>query len=127
MERKQTELPIPPQALKTPEMVDMALIERVPNKLEALRLCTHLSGLTDSEIASRMGYDKGHFSRMLSAQSKSHFPPEDEIRFCYVCGNYAPIQFTANKAGFELVARTRTRMEVMEDRIKELEARVADG
>ena len=68
--------------------------------LDAIHLCIHLSRLPHEAIASRLNIDKGLWSRML--QSQAHFPPNKLKPLMELCGNYAPVQFLAASAGFEL-------------------------
>ena len=84
-----------------PVMVDARLIECCGTRLEAIQLCIHLSKLSHEYICSRLGIDKGHWTRMM--QGRAHFAENKVETLMYLCGNYAPMQYEAFRMGFALV------------------------
>ena len=83
------------------KLADWSLISLCGNRLDAIRLCVQLSGLSSAEVAMRLCIDPGNFSRMM--QGKSSFPDAKSIRLMETCGNYAPLQYEAQACGFQLV------------------------
>lgn len=67
------------------------LIERCKNRLDAIRLCVQLSGMTNEFLSRKLGVDKGHWTRIM--QGQAHFPDTKSVQLMEICGNYAPIQF----------------------------------
>ena len=113
----QREIPIFCEARK-PSMAHPELVAACHSKLDAIRLCIQLSSLTHKVVQEHLGIDKGHWSRIM--QGNAHFPTNELGALMRLCGNYAPLQYEATQAGFELVARDdRAR------RIAELEEQLA--
>lgn len=89
-----------PGAIDRPQLVEPELIAKCPTKKDAIRLCIHLSGLTQKTVCSRLGIDPGHFSRIMSGSA--HFPDDKYPDLYSVCRNYAPLQWEAQLCGFSL-------------------------
>jgi hypothetical protein len=83
------------------KLADWGLVSKCQHRLDAIRLCVQLSGLSNAEVALRLLIDPGNFSRMM--QGKSSFPDARSIKLMETCGNYAPLQFEAQACGFQLV------------------------
>lgn len=83
-----------------PTNADGDWISRCDTMLDAIHLCIHLSRIPHYAIAEQLGIDKGHWARML--QSQAHFPPNKLVPLMNICGNYAPVQWLAQKTGHEL-------------------------
>lgn len=103
---------------RRPEMAPMELITKCRNRLDAIRLCVQLSGMTHEYLAEQIGTNKGHWSRIM--QGQAHFPTSRENDLMALCGNYAPIQWAAWSNGFDLQERAK------DSRIAELEAQLAE-
>lgn len=106
----QTQLPttrtLPGMAVgesKPMQMADKKLLAKCHNRLDAIVLCAQLSGFAFEVIARQCGIDKGNFTRMM--QGRANLPDAKSILFMEVCGNYAPLQYEANRMGFELLDR----------------------
>jgi len=95
----QRQIPLLAEARK-PELVDPALIQKLDSEEEAILLCVHLSRLSYEAICSRLGIDKGHWSRIL--QGRAHFPTRKRLALMQLCGNLAPIQYEALRAGLTI-------------------------
>jgi transcriptional regulator with XRE-family HTH domain len=102
---------------KRGQMVNSALIQQCRHRLDAIRLCVQLSGLSNEYIADYLGIDKGHFSRIM--QGKAWFPDTKSIDLITLCGNYAPLQYEAWATGFELFKDAKAQ------RLQELKAEIA--
>lgn len=85
---------------KKGQLVADSLIHKCQHRLDAIRLCVQLSGLSHEYIGDQLGIDKGHFSRIM--QGKANFPDAKSIQLMVLCGNYAPMQYEAWATGFEL-------------------------
>lgn len=103
---------------KSPQLVADTLIRQCRNRLDAIRLCVQLSSLSNEHIASQLGIDKGHFSRIM--QGKAWFPDNKSIELMTLCGNYAPMQYEAWATGFELFKDTKAQRKA--ELIAELQA-----
>lgn len=110
-----------PGAIGKPQMVDPELVAQCPTKKEAIRLCIHLSGLTQKVVCERLGIDPGHFSRIMSG--KGHFPDDKYPDLYSVCRNYAPLQWEAMKCGFTLGSNNHRRASDFGGRRQSSEAR----
>ena len=95
----QREMPFLGESRK-PAQAPIELVANCRHRLDAIRLCVQLSGLANDTISSRLGIDKGHWTRIM--QGKAWFPDTKSIDLMMLCGNYAPMQFEALKCGFEL-------------------------
>jgi hypothetical protein len=83
-----------------PGKVDEALLRTCNTLLDAVHLCIHLSHVKHYALAEALGVDRGHWTRMM--QGQAHFPTNKLGLLMEKCGNYAPMQFLAREAGFEL-------------------------
>lgn len=116
----QRQIPLLAEA-RTPELVDPALIERLDSEDEAILLCVHLSRLSHEAVCSRLGIDKGHWSRIL--QGRAHFPTRKRLSLMQLCGNLAPIQYEALRSGLSLYEspRAKRKAELLQE-LERLEA-----
>lgn len=103
--------------VKGMQLVAPDLLKVCRHRLDAIRLCINLSGLSNETICRDLGIDKGHLSRIL--KGRAHFPDAKSIELMQLCGNYAPMQFEAMALGFELFRDTKAQ------RRAELEAELA--
>ena len=93
----------------------MELIRRQKTFINAIALCTQLSGLDDKEIYMTLGIDAGHWSRIVKGDA--HFPVNKIDDLMTLCGNEAPLKWLAHKRGYGLqLLKTEA-----ERRIEELE------
>jgi hypothetical protein len=95
-----------------PKLAEWRLVEQCRDELDAIRLCMQLSSLSHEAIGGYLGIDKGHLCRTL--QGRAHFPTSKRMALMTLCGNLAPLQYEAMRAGMELVdsdvlAAVRTR------------------
>ncbi len=98
--------------------VSMELIRRQKSFINAIALCTQLSGLDDKEIYMTLGIDAGHWSRIVKGDA--HFPVNKIDELMTLCGNEAPLKWLANKRGYSLqLLKTEA-----ERRIEDLEFRL---
>ena len=98
--------------------VSMELIRRQKLFINAIALCTQLSGLDDKEIYMTLGVDAGHWSRIVKGDA--HFPVNKIDELMTLCGNEAPLKWLANKRGYSLqLLKTEA-----ERRIEDLEFRL---
>jgi hypothetical protein len=95
----QREIPILAE-MPRPKMAPVELVRACRNRLDAIILCIQLSRLSQETVAERLGLDKGHLTRML--QGRAYFPDTKSMDLMYVCGNWAPMQYEALTAGFQL-------------------------
>jgi len=96
----------------------MELIRRQKSFINAIALCTQLSGLDDKEIYMTLGIDAGHWSRIVKGDA--HFPVNMIDELMTLCGNEAPLKWLANKRGYSLqLLKTEA-----ERRIEDLEFRL---
>lgn len=93
---KQRQIPILGE-VPPPLLVSLDLIGRCGDEHEAVLLCVHLSKLSNETICSRLGIDKGHWSRMM--QGRASLPSRKRMELMRLCGNLAPIQYEAMQAG----------------------------
>jgi hypothetical protein len=112
----QREMPFLGQCKKG-QMVNEELIRQCRHRLDAIRLCIQLSGLSNEYIGECLGIDKGHFTRIM--QGKAWFPDTKSIDLMTLCGNYAPLQYEAWATGFELFKDAKAQ------RLQELKAEIA--
>lgn len=96
------------------EMIPLKRIQKCKTRHAAIQLCVAWSGLESGYVADRLGIDRGQFSRIMGGSA--HFPDKKDDELMRVCGNYAPLQYSAWRHGFDLTARTN------EARLRELEA-----
>lgn len=95
--------------------VSMELIKRQKTFINAIALCTQLSGLDDKEIYITLEIDAGHWSRIVKGDA--HFPVNKIDDLMTLCGNEAPLKWLAFKRGYGLqLLKTEA-----ERRIEELE------
>lgn len=85
---------------REPVKVEPHWLSSCGSLLDAIHLCIHLSKLPHYAIAERLGVDKGHWTRMM--QGQAHFPTNKMHDLMSVCGNFAPLQWLAENAGFKL-------------------------
>lgn len=97
----QREIPMM-SAVRRPKEVDPQLLEMCRHRLDAIRLCIQLSGLTHETISDQLGMDKGHLCRIL--QGRAHFPDAKSVKLMELCGNIAPMQYEAMAMGYQLSA-----------------------
>ena len=106
--------------------VSMELIRRQKSFINAIALCTQLSGLDDKEIYMTLGVDAGHWSRIVKGDA--HFPVNKIDELMTLCGNEAPLKWLANKRGYSLQmlkTEAERRIEDLEFKLeKETERRV---
>lgn len=79
--------------VRAPVDAPMELVKICKHRLDAIRLCAQLSGLSYEQIAQRVGLDKGHFTRIM--QGKAYLPDTKSVLFMVLCGNFAPLQYEA--------------------------------
>lgn len=113
----QLELPLSKRAKSVP--VPDEVIANQPSKLAAIKLCISSSGLDDKEIASQLGIDGGHWSRMMGGAA--YFPNNKEQALMDLCGNEIPLRWDALKRRYEL----RPLRSDLERRCAELEEQLA--
>ncbi|WP_407280580.1 hypothetical protein U5817_09870 [Aromatoleum evansii] len=92
-------------AARRPKEVEPKLLEMCRHRLDAIRLCIQLSGLSHETIAEELGLDKGHLCRIL--QGKAYFPDTRTIKLMELCGNIAPMQWEAQAMGYQLSADSK--------------------
>lgn len=102
----QKEMPIFGQT-KPLEMLPIQWIRKCSSRHQAIQLCVKASGLEYSYIADRLGIDRGQFTRIMGGSA--HFPDKKEDELMQVCGNYAPMQYSADRHGFDLSLRSSDR------------------
>jgi hypothetical protein len=98
-----TERQLPGMAVgevRPPRKVDEALVRSCSCLLDAVLLCIQLSRRKHYDLATALGIDKGHWSRIL--QGQAHFPTNKLRALQYQCENWAPLQFQNWEAGFEM-------------------------
>jgi len=88
-------------APQLPNFAPWGLVRKCRHRLDAIRLCIQLSGLSNDEVCRRLGIDPSHFTRMM--QGRASFPDAKSIELMTVAGNYAPLQYEATACGFRLV------------------------
>lgn len=86
----QREMPVMGETRKMAWVSD-DLMAQCRHRLDAIRLCIQLSGLSHEFIGSQLNIDKGHLSRIM--QGKAHFPDSKSTALMELCGNYAPMQY----------------------------------
>lgn len=117
------ELPLARQAnvMEAP----LELVARKQTFLSAIVLCVQLSGLDDKEIYMSLGIDAGHWSRIMKGDA--HFPVDKIDMLMTMCGNEVPLQWMAQKRGYQLVmlkSAAESRIEALEIALnKEIERR----
>lgn len=88
--------------VRKPQLAPQELIAACRHRLDAIRLCVQLSGMSNESVAAEMGIDKGNFSRIMAG--RANFPDAKSVDLMRLCGNYAPMQYEAHATGFALVA-----------------------
>lgn len=112
---------IPVAEVPRPRKIEGALLQTCGSLLDAIHLCIHLSRLPHYAIAEKLGVDKGHWTRMM--QGQAHFPTNKINSLMQLCGNFAPMQYLAQAAGFELFEDARAqRKEELRRELERLEA-----
>lgn len=101
---------------KSMQMLPDQWIHNCRDRHQAIQLCVQASGLTNMQIASELGIDRGQFTRIMSGTA--HFPDKKDDDLMRVCRNYAPMQYSAWRHGFELQERSK------DVRIRELQAQI---
>lgn len=71
---------------------------------QAAALCIALSGDTYETIGEKCGMRKGTVSKV--AHGRAPIPANKRLAFMRACGNYAPLQYEAMKAGFALMNKS---------------------
>lgn len=99
------------------EMLPEKLIQGCKNRHEAIQLCVAWSRKKSGFIADMLGIDRGQFTRMMGGTA--HFPDRKDDDLMQVCRNYAPMQYSAMRWGFDLQERSK------DARIRELQAQLA--
>lgn len=97
----QREIPILSETRRHKE-VDTQLLSMCRHRLDAIRLCIQMSGLSHEIVAEELGLDKGHLCRIL--QGKAYFPDTKTVQLMTLCGNVAPMQWEALAMGYQLSA-----------------------
>lgn len=105
-------------AVRKPQLAPAELIAQCRNRMDAIRLCVQLSGLSNNYLCERLGIDPGHWTRIM--QGRAHFPDALSVDLMTVCGNYAPMQYEALATGFKLVERPDERIATLERELAEL-------
>ena len=100
----QREIPMM-SATRRPKEVDAQLLSMCRHRLDAIRLCIQLSGLSHEILVEELSLDKGHLCRIL--QGKAYFPDTRTIRLMELCGNIAPMQWEAQAMGYQLSADSK--------------------
>ncbi len=113
----QREIPILSEVRK-PHMAPAELVSQCHNRMDAIRLCAHLSGMSNETLCGELGIDAGHWSRIM--HGRAHFPDAKSIQLMNLCGNYAPLQYEAMACGFELYENPTAKREA--ELVAELEA-----
>ena len=103
-----------------PAVVDGSVITAQPTFTAALNLCINASGLTDKEVAGALDIDAATWSRIRSGQA--HFPQDKLDRLMDLCGNEIPLQWLADRAGYEL----RPKRTALEEQIEYLQQQLAE-
>ena len=83
-----------------PKRVREELLNSCDSLLDAIHLCVQIGRLPHYAVAERLGIDKGHWARMM--QGQAHFPTNKIQSLMEVCGNYAPLQWQNQAAGFQM-------------------------
>lgn len=96
----QRQIPILSECPK-PKLAEWRLVEACRDGLDAIRLCIQLSHLSQEAVGDYLGIDKGHMSRMMNG--RAYFPDTKRTDLMTICGNFAPLQYDAMRAGMELV------------------------
>lgn len=117
MDATQLQMALMGNVKRGPQQVPQELVAMCHSKLDAIRLCIQLSGMSHEYLSDCMGINKGHWSRIM--QGQAHFPTNREQELMELCGNYAPLQYQAQACGFELQAVSK------DARIQKLEAELA--
>lgn len=105
--------------IRSPELAPQDLVRLCKHRLDAIRLCIQLSGLSHETIAKELSIDKGHWSRMM--QGRANFPDQKSVELMQLCGNYAPMQYEAWRTGFDLVPQqSKARIRELEDELNKL-------
>ena len=105
-------------ACSSPKLVPDELVKQCRHRLDAIRLCIHLSNLSSEVVAEQLGIDKGHFSRIM--QGKAWFPDTKTVELMNLCCNLAPMQYEAMAMGYELFKDTKAQRKA--ELLAELEA-----
>ncbi len=74
-----------------PIAVEQHIVDRLKSMSEAVHLCIYLSRFSNERIASELGIDPGHWTRMM--QGRAHFPLNKITALEDLCGNLAPTQY----------------------------------
>lgn len=77
--------------VREPVFIDLALIRMCKDELDAVNLCIDLSRLSDEVLSSKLGIDKGHWSRMR--KGRAHFPTRKRLDLMRLAGNWVPLQY----------------------------------
>jgi hypothetical protein len=80
-----------------PVFVEERIVQMCRDELDAVNLCIDMSRMSDETLCSRLGIDKGHWSRMR--KGRAHFPTAKRIALMQLAGNWAPIQFELGVSG----------------------------
>lgn len=88
--------------VREPIDAPMDLVRACKNRLDAIRLCVQLSGLTNEQIAQRLDIDKGHFTRIM--QGRAYLDDRKSVHLMVLCGNIAPLQYEAMALRRTLIA-----------------------
>lgn len=117
----QRELPILGNVKRDLELVSDELLDKCKSRLDAIRLCVQLSGMSNQYLSEALRIDKGHFTRIM--QGRAHFPDCKSLDLMQTCGNYAPMQFEVRAMGYVLSRdeRAHRRQELLRE-LAEIEA-----
>jgi hypothetical protein len=96
------------------------LVFRQPTLLAAINLCISASGLEDKEIYMALEIDPGHWTRMRKGDA--HFPTNKLDELMDLCGNEAPLEWSANKRGKALITLKSELERKLEEVERKLEA-----
>jgi len=103
--------------IKSGEISD-EMISRCKDLRSAIRLCIEVSGKQIKEVASDIGINKDHLSRMINtSDDPRHFPPERLNDLMTICRNEIPLRWQALSRGYGLY-RLKSELEMELERTR---------
>ncbi len=104
------------------DVADMAAIRAKASLLDAIKLCINASGLPAATVYERLGFDRGHWKRMMDGSA--HFPPSLVPQLMELCGNQIPLLWLVDHCGYD-VSSLRPAETVLQRQLREAEQRLA--
>lgn len=111
-------------AIGLTDPIDPAVVHRQPTFWAAINLCISAAGKEPKAAYLELGIDKGHWSRMQSAQAG--FPAEKLDQLMDAMGNDIPLQWLAYQRGkglHLLESEQQRQLRERDERIRLLELR----